>query len=295
MHHLGWSPVRPSPTATTTTALLLDPLAASNVDGRLRRCGTTRPSTGRPRPAVLRSTWDYTLRRDAVPRLDRRRARAAQPGRGRRVELGQGLPARSRGTPACRSRRRTVVPPGDARSKCPTGSSSSSRRSAPGRAAPAGSCPRPRRGARARRARCTTPGAPCSCSRTSSGVDERGRDGADLLRRRVQPRDPQGPDADRRHRPRPRRRRPACSSRRTSRARDAVDRPSWRSATRRSRSCASGSAPRRCTPASTCCPARTARSSSSWSSIEPSLFLGLRRRRRRPVRRAARRAGTIDR
>ena len=55
------------------------------------RSGTTRRRLDRHGPVVLRSTWDYTLRRDAVPRLDAHACRAAQPA----PTSSSGTPTRS--------------------------------------------------------------------------------------------------------------------------------------------------------------------------------------------------------
>ncbi len=125
-------------------------------------------------PAVLRATWDYTLRRDEFLAWARSVPTAVQSVRRRAVELRQDLPARSR---SCRR-------PGHAdggrssrairtRRTRRGARSSSSRPSAPGRAGPDGSTPRPA-AADARPDAARAKDAPRWCSRTCAGVDTAG-------------------------------------------------------------------------------------------------------------------------
>ena len=268
---------RRSPTATRTTALLLDPLGREQrrrrpsavvgrpgrrLDARARSCcarpGTTRRAAtqflawARPvaaccttRPRWSRGTRDKIYLRDlaaaGVPVVPT----TVSPPRATPLELpGRGefvvKPSVGAG-----SRGAGPVPPAAARG-----------------------------GARARRARCTTAGRTVLVQPYLAEVDAAGEtaliylDGAFSHAIRKGAMLPGGTGA------RPRATTPGCSSTRTSTARApspaelAVGRPGA------ARSCASGSAPHRSTPGSTCCPARTARSCVELELIEPSLFLG---------------------
>ena len=205
--------------------------------GRPRRRGAAAAGTtrGRPRPAelvVLRSTWDYTHRVRRLPRLGARTAAGRQPGRGGALEHRQAVPARPR-----RGRRADRA---DVFRRRPAGRSSSP--------APREYVLKPSVGAGSRGAgRFTADRADAARDhaaelhaagphRAGPALPRRGRhrrrDGAGLLRRRVQPRDRQG----------------ARCCRPATRTRSAAGRCSSRSrsppASRRPRSCAS--ARRRC-------------------------------------------------
>ncbi len=226
-------------------------------------------------PVVIRSTWDYTRRRDRVPGLGAAGAAAAQPGRRRRVEHGQDLPARSRRGGRARRPDR-VGRPGRAASTLPVdgrvrGQAVGRRRLARRRAgSPAderAAAREPRR--RAARRRAHGPGA--ALPRRGR---RRGRDGAGLLRRPVQPRRAQGAVLRARQRRTTCRRRVTCSSRRRCHRRDARPGTSSRSAPPSlDWLAATGSAPSCSTPGSTCCPAPDGPVVVELELIEPSLFL----------------------
>ena len=94
------SPSRPAPScriSIPTTGWRSAPLASTRGAASTRSAGTTRTSTGAAYDlVVLRSTWDYARRRDEFVAWASAGAAAGQPGRHRRVEHRQAVPARAR-------------------------------------------------------------------------------------------------------------------------------------------------------------------------------------------------------
>ena len=156
---------------------------------------------------VLRSPWDYAARRDEFVAWAHTRAPAGQPGRRRRVEHRQALPARAGRRRRAGHARPTFVAPGDAVDAAGdrrVGGQAHDQRRQPGHRP----LPPARAGATWRSRTCAaspTPGRTAMIQPYLTAVDTAGETAVlctpDADRRaHLQPRDPQGPDA---HRPGP--------------------------------------------------------------------------------------------